>query len=62
MVKLGLADSAQPVDSAAAQKYDSIFAELLLESKHEAFKVLFQDNAFLDDFAPEVDMLLDEPC
>jgi hypothetical protein len=32
-----------------------------LESKHEAFKVLFPGNAFLDDFTPEVDMLLPEP-
>lgn len=41
MVKLGLADSAKPVDSAAIQKYESILAEPLSESKHDAFKVLF---------------------
>ena len=35
---------------------ESILAEPLSESKHEAFKV--QDNAFLDDFVPEVDGLL----
>ena len=52
MVKLGLADSAQNVDSTAIQKYESIFAKLLSESKHKAFKVLFQDKAFLDDIAP----------
>jgi hypothetical protein len=45
----------------AAQKYESIFAGPLSESKHEAFKILFPDNTFLDDFAPEVDMLLTEP-
>ena len=61
MIKLGLVDPAKTVDSAAAQKYESIFAGPLSESKHEAFKVLFLDNAFLDDFAPEVDMLLAEP-
>jgi hypothetical protein len=42
-------------------KYESIFTGPLSESKHEAFKVLFPDNAFLDDFAPEVDMLLAKP-
>jgi hypothetical protein len=42
-------------------KYESIFAEPLLKSKHEAFKVLFQDNSFLDDFALEVNMILVEP-
>jgi hypothetical protein len=51
----------QTVDSVAAQKYESIFAGPLSESKHEAFKILFPDNTFLDDFAPEVDMLLTEP-
>jgi hypothetical protein len=59
MVKLGLADPAHTVDSAAAQKYESIFAGPLSESKHEAFKVLFPNNAFLDNFAP--DILLAEP-
>ena len=44
------------------QKFESIFAEPLSESKYEAFKVLFQDHAFLDDFAPEVDTLLARPC
>ena len=43
------------------KKYKSIFAKPLSESEHEAFKVLFQDNAFLDDFVPEVDTLLAEP-
>jgi hypothetical protein len=58
MVKLGLADSAQPVGSADLHKYESLFAYPLLESKHEAFKDLFQDDSFPDDFAPEVDTLL----
>jgi hypothetical protein len=42
-------------------KYESIFVESLSESKHEAFEVLFQDNSFLDGFAPEVNMILVEP-
>ena len=41
MVKLGLTDSAQPVGSADLHKYESLFADPLSESKHEAFKVLF---------------------
>jgi hypothetical protein len=49
--QVGLVDSAQPVDSAAIQKYESIFIEPHSESKHEAFMVLFQDDAFLADFA-----------
>ena len=61
MIKLGLVDPAKTVDSAAAQKYESIFAGPLSESKHEAFLVLFPDNTFLDDFAPEGDMLLADP-
>jgi hypothetical protein len=60
-VKLRLGDRAQPVDSADMHKYESIFVESLSESKHEAFEVLFQDNSFLDDFAPEVNMILVEP-
>ena len=58
MAKLGLANTAQDVDTTAFQKYESMFADPLSESKHEAFKVLFQDDAFLDDFAQEVDELL----
>jgi hypothetical protein len=42
------------------QEYESIFAEQLSETKHEAFKVLFLDNVFLDGFASEVDTLLPE--
>ena len=43
------------------QKFESIFAEPLSESKHEAFKVLFLDNVFFDDFVTEVDILLAKP-
>ena len=62
MAKLGLANTAQDVDTTAFQKYESMFADPLSESKHEAFKVLFQDDAFLDDFAREVDELLPVAC
>jgi hypothetical protein len=37
---------------------ESIFVEPLSESKHEAFKIFFPDDVFLDDFVPEVDGLL----
>jgi hypothetical protein len=42
MVKLDLA------------QYESTFAGPLSESKHEAFRVLFQEDAFLDDFTEGV--------
>ena len=58
MVKLELVNASEPVDTAETQKLESIFVELLSESKHEAFKVLFPDDAFLDDFVSEVDGLL----
>ena len=58
MVKLGLANASKPIDTVEAQKLESIFAELLSESKHEAFKVLFPDDTFLDDIILEVDGLL----
>ena len=58
MVKLGLANASEPVDTAETQKLESIFVEPLSESKHEAFKVLFHDDAFLDDLVPELDGLL----
>ena len=58
MVKLGLLNASEPVDAAESQKLESIFVEPLSESKHEAFKVLFRDDAFLDDLAPELDGLL----
>ena len=58
MVKLGLANASEPVDAVETQKLESIFVEQLSESKHEAFKVLFPDDAFLDDFVQEVDGLL----
>lgn len=32
-----------------------VLAAVTHESKHEAFKVLFEDNVFLDDFTLEVD-------
>ena len=60
VVKWGLANSTQPIDTAPIQKYESIFAEPLLESKHKAFKVLFQYDVFLDDFVSEVNGLLSE--
>ena len=58
MVKLGLANASEPVDTAETQKLESIFVEQLSESKHEAFKVLFWDDTFLDDFVPKVEWLL----
>ena len=58
MVKLGLVNASEPIDVAETQKLESIFVEQLSESKHEAFKVLFWDDTFLDDFVPEVDGLL----
>lgn len=54
MVKLGLASATPSVDSASFEKFDSIFAEPLSATKHEAFKVLFQDNDFLNSFVLEV--------
>jgi hypothetical protein len=51
-------NASEPVDTAETQKLESIFAEPLLESKHEAFKVLFPDDTFLNDFVLEVDELL----
>jgi hypothetical protein len=56
MTKWGVLTPSKPVGSAKTHKLDSIFAKLLSESKHEAFKVLFQDDAFLDD--SELDRLL----
>jgi hypothetical protein len=53
MAKWGLVTPSKPVDTVDTQKFQSIFAEPLSESKHEAFKVLFQD-----DFVWEVDGLL----
>jgi hypothetical protein len=58
MVKLGLVNASEPIDTADTQKLESIFAEPLSESKHEAFKVLFPDDTFLNDFVLEVDGLL----
>ncbi|CAD6229065.1 unnamed protein product [Miscanthus lutarioriparius] len=57
MVKLGLANASEPVDTAETQKLESIFAKPFSESKHKAFKVLFSDDTFLDDFVSEVDGL-----
>jgi hypothetical protein len=56
MTKWGVLTPSKPVGSAKTHKLDSIFAKPLSESKHEAFKVLFQDDAFLDD--SELDRLL----
>jgi hypothetical protein len=61
MVKFRLTQLAQPINSAAMQKYETIFAKPLSEFKHEAFKVLFHDKTLLDDFTTKVDMLLAEP-
>ena len=58
MVKSGLVNASEPIDTAETQKLESVFAEPLSESKHEAFKVIFPDDALLDDFVPEVDGLL----
>jgi hypothetical protein len=33
------------------------FISSVVRSKHEDFRALFQDNAFLDGFVPEVDGL-----
>jgi hypothetical protein len=48
MVKLGLPSATRSVDLVAFKKFESIFAEPLSASKHEAFKVLFQEDDFLD--------------
>jgi hypothetical protein len=58
LVKWGLTNSSLLVDTTTEQKLQSIFAEPLSDSKHEAFKVLFPNGAFLDDFVSEVDGLL----
>jgi hypothetical protein len=58
MVKLGLANASESVNTAETQKLESIFAEPLSESKHEAFEVFFPDDTFLDDFVQEIDGLL----
>jgi hypothetical protein len=54
MVKLGLAQQEETVETELLEKYESTFAGPLSESKHEAFRVLFQEDAFLDDFTEGV--------
>jgi hypothetical protein len=54
MVKLGLAQQEETVDTKLLEKYESTFADPLSKSKHEAFRVLFQEDAFLDNFAEGV--------
>jgi hypothetical protein len=59
LVKLGLVNASEPIDTAETQKLESIFVEPLSESKHETFnRVLFPNNTFLDDFVSEMDGLL----
>lgn len=58
LVKLILTQQAQATSMELLDKYESTFAAPLSPSKHEAFKVLFQEDSFLDDFAPEVEALL----
>jgi hypothetical protein len=48
MVKLGLANASEPINTAKTHKLESIFVEPLSESKHEAFKIFFPDDVFLD--------------
>lgn len=58
VVKLGIAEKEAAVDTELLNKFESTFATPLSESKHEAFRVLFQDDTFLDDFARMVDGIL----
>lgn len=60
LVKLGMAQQVQAVNTELLEKYEPTFAAPLSASKQEAFKVLFHEDSFLDDFAPEVDELLPE--
>jgi hypothetical protein len=63
MLKWGMMDTTeQSVHTEANNKYDSVFTAPLSDSKHEAFKELFPEDSYLDDFVPEVDGLLPEAC